>query len=90
MKEVSPDSKWQDPNWPDRPMLVVPPAPAAATEENQRAILTVLMRIYDVQMAILSYTNKKAADEIYDMHSRGELANPEFFIMDFVRPESTS
>ena len=52
----------------------------AQPSEESRIIIALLMRIYDVQMALLSNVNKTEADRIYDAHAKGEDFNPQIFI----------
>lgn len=49
---------------------------------NQSLLVQVglLMRIYDVQMALLSSVWKEKADEIWDAHQNGQHYNPNIFV----------
>lgn len=55
--------------------------------EIQSAILVTLMRIYDVQMALLTHFDTATADAIYAKHEQGEDYNPTIFIPTMVRRE---
>lgn len=51
------------------------------------AILAVLTRIYDVQMAILNHLDADDADKVFDAHERGEIFNPPIYLMDLESEE---
>lgn len=51
-------------------------------EQIALAQLTLLMRIYDVQMALLNEANEERADEIYDWHEAGHTFNPPIYLVD--------
>lgn len=46
------------------------------------AILTLLTRIYDVQMALLNDADPDTADKVYDAHAKGDTFNPPIYILD--------
>lgn len=48
--------------------------------EAQLVTISLLMRIYDVQSALLHHFAPDKADEIYDAHSEGGHFNPAVFI----------
>jgi hypothetical protein len=56
-------------------------------DEIQSAILVTLMRLYDVQMALLNETNPTVADIIFEKHEKGEDYNPTIYIPTMVRRE---
>lgn len=65
-----------------------PPVLLESTPSTEsRIIITLLMRLYDIQMALLSNVNHNAADRIFDKHAEGELFNPQMFIVDIVDEE---
>lgn len=70
MREVTRDSKWLN----DVKQQINQPS------EESKIIIALLMRIYDVQMALLSHASKGDADKLYDAHARGEDFNPQIFI----------
>lgn len=45
-------------------------------KDIQLAQLTLLMRIYDVQLANLNLRSSSDADEVFDLHENGRTANP--------------
>lgn len=51
-----------------------------APSETELVIVSLLMRLYDIQMALLSNVDKPLADSIYDTHNNGGHFNPEIFI----------
>jgi hypothetical protein len=52
----------------------------AQPSEESKIIIALLMRIYDVQMALLTKVDPDTADRIYDAHERGEDFNPTIYI----------
>lgn len=52
----------------------------SSPSEESLVTVALLMRIYDIQMALLSEVNKDLADEIYDTHAAGGHFNPQIFI----------
>jgi hypothetical protein len=56
-------------------------------DEVQSAILVTLMRLYDVQMALLNEINPTVADFIFEKHEKGEDYNPTIYIPTMVRRE---
>lgn len=54
-------------------------APDEPSTES-KIIISLLMRIYDVQMAMLSHMSKDTADRLYEAHENGEDYNPTIFI----------
>lgn len=48
--------------------------------ETDLVIVSLLMRLYDIQMALLSKVDKELADSIYDTHNGGGHFNPQIFI----------
>lgn len=42
--------------------------------------ITLLMRLYDVQMALLSVSDKGLADAVWDAHDRGDLMHPQLLV----------
>ena len=51
-----------------------------APSETELIIVALLMRLYDVNMALLSHFDKQTADNIYDTHANGGTFNPAVFI----------
>lgn len=62
----------------------LPGAELVATGPSETELVTValLMRLYDVGMAILSHLDKPTADQIFDAHENGGTFNPPIFIPD--------
>lgn len=52
------------------------------TDQTLSAILTLLTRIYDIQMALLNDADPDTADKVYDAHERGETFNPPIYLME--------
>lgn len=75
MHESTPDNKWIGEGEQNEDV-------ATGNDPNEilKAQLVMLMRLYDIQMAILTKTDPKQADNIFDAHDRGELFNPQLFI----------
>lgn len=83
MEEVEIDSKWireNGTNVPSADAETTGPTLLEQQVEGQAVIITLLMRLYDIQMASLSFINKEVADELYDAHARGESSNPQIYI----------
>lgn len=81
MKEVEPDSKWLDtPGIPEKETTDPEISVDEYEREVQKAQLVMLMRIYDVQMALLTKMDPENANKIFDSHDTGELFNPQLFI----------
>lgn len=51
--------------------------------EYQLAIISLLMRLYDINMALLSHFDEDSANEIYETHEKGGHFNPQIFIPNF-------
>lgn len=74
MREVPRDDKWGEENTPN--------TTAGSPSEAELVIISLLMRLYDIQMALLNEANEKRADAIYEAHEQGGHFNPEIFIPD--------
>lgn len=59
------------------------PVVESKPDETQLAIIALLMRLYDVNMALLSHFDAALADEIFDSHAAGGSFNPALFIPQF-------
>lgn len=81
----------QESNWENEGGLVTPEqaerladsfdtSTPVVIDENSLVIISLLMRLYDIQMALLSEMNKDLADSIYDTHALGGHFNPQIFI----------
>lgn len=57
-------------------------APVGASD-TEKIIITLLMRIYDLQFAQLYLLNPTTAEEVFESHEKGELGNPKMWIPDF-------
>lgn len=68
MKETTRDSKWSN-DGEDR-----------TPREVELVIVSLLMRLYDLNLALLAETSQKRADEVYDAHKKGEHFNPPIFV----------
>lgn len=80
MKEVNRDEKF--PNDPKGDAAEELPALMGNTgpSETELVIVSLLMRLYDLNLAILSHLDEKRADEIYEAHEKGAHFNPTIFI----------
>lgn len=78
MREVTRDSKWVE----EPTAEELPPAELVSTgpSETELVIVSLLMRLYDLNLAILSTMDEKRADEIYEAHEKGGHFNPPVFI----------
>jgi len=57
------------------------PAPVD-NPDYQLAIIALLMRLYDINLAVLNEMNPQRADGIYEAHSQGNHFNPQLYIPD--------
>lgn len=48
--------------------------------ETELVIVSLLMRLYDLNLAILNHLDENRANEIYEAHEKGEHFNPPVFI----------
>lgn len=48
--------------------------------ETELVIVALLMRIYDVQSALLAHFDEARANEVYETHEKGGHFNPQIFI----------
>ncbi len=55
--------------------------------ETDLAVIALLMRIYDLQLANLNAVDPDRANEIYEAHEKGEHFNPMLFIPQMVPNE---
>lgn len=60
----------------------------AQPSTESKIVISLLMRIYDVQMALLTKVDPDTADRIYDTHQRGEDFNPTIYIPEINDAES--
>lgn len=97
MREVPKDDKWTSgAEYTERELkaryeaLKEESKRTTAPRESELALIGLLMRIYDVNMAILSNINKPEADALYEAHERGEILNPDLFIPSFESTETES
>lgn len=74
MRETTRDNQF--PSDPKEPGLEATAAPS----ETELVIVALLMRLYDLNLAILSTMDEKRADEIYEAHEKGGHFNPPVFI----------
>lgn len=51
--------------------------------ESELAIISLLMRLYDINMALLNHLDRDTADAIFESHQKGQHFNPEIFIPNF-------
>lgn len=62
---------------------VVVPEPTlleAQPSTESKIIISLLMRIYDVQMALLTKVDPETADKLFDAHEEGKDFNPTIYI----------
>lgn len=72
MREVPRDKQFEDAG--------ILPELVSAPSTNELVMITLMMRLYDIQLALLSHINKTQADELYDLHNEGGHLNPLIFI----------
>jgi hypothetical protein len=90
LREVPKDDKWQverEENDRRRDEISVPGEPVGPSAfdrliESQMVVISLLMRIYDIQLALLSNVDDENATRIYETHERGGHFNPPVFIPD--------
>jgi predicted membrane-bound mannosyltransferase len=70
VKEVVADEKWED----ERGTVNVAPS------ESELVTIALLMRLYDLNLALLNHFDSDLADEIYELHEKGGHKNPQLFI----------
>jgi hypothetical protein len=58
----------------------------ATMEEIALAQLTLLMRNYDLMMALLNHFDKDTADAIYEAHENGQTFNPAIWMAQVEAP----
>lgn len=83
MHETEVDNKWRDEGTQsveENGRREVEQTYDEAMFETQKAQLVMLMRLYDIQMALLTLQDAEQADKIYDAHDQGKLFNPQLFI----------
>lgn len=56
--------------------------PNVPSSENL-IIISLLMRLYDLNMALLNESNRAVADRVYSAHMNGETFNPKMYIPEF-------
>lgn len=78
MKEVEPDEKWIDESTEsnDSGSGEV----AGRPSETELVIVALLMRLYDINLALLAHYDPARADEIFEAHEKGGTFNPPIFI----------
>lgn len=92
MKEVTRDDKWNEEtderlstqiqgleDYADRQVLA---ELITTPTETELVTVSLLMRIYDVQLALLAHFDQERADEVYETHEKGGHYNPPIFIPD--------
>lgn len=82
MKEVEPDSKWLDDGGALPPEPVIGELVTTGPSEVELLTITLLTRLYDIGMAILTVMDEEKAGMVFDAHDNGENFNPELFIPD--------
>lgn len=86
MKEVEPDNKWiEDAGYvPTNTPQEFGETELVTTGPSEAELLTItlLTRLYDIGMAILTVMDEEKAGMVFDAHDKGENFNPELFIPD--------
>lgn len=84
MREVEPDSKWLDDGGAlgSEPVVLGPEYLTGGPSEVELLTITLLTRLYDIGMAILTVMDEEKAGMVFDAHDKGENFNPELFIPD--------
>ena len=80
MREVTRDQHFTDDSMGRLEQEQVENPRGSGPDETQLVIVALLMRLYDIQMALLSLTDKELADAIHDAHAEGSHFNPQIFI----------
>lgn len=91
MREVPKDEKWIDEKAVSPSGTNVPPFENGTTEpveligntspsETELVIVSLLMRLNDIGMAILTHMDEEKANQVYEAHEKGEHFNPPVFI----------
>jgi hypothetical protein len=86
MKEVEPDNKWVE----DTPEEFGVSQELMSTGPSDAELLsiTILARLYDIGMAILTHLDEETAGKVFEAHEKGENFNPPMYIPDLtVRDE---
>ena len=85
MHESTPDSKWHNEGTTGPEISGSEKAAPEVSYDNEAQLIEIslLMRLYDIGMAILSRTDSQLANEIFDAHARGEVYNPPIAVPDF-------
>lgn len=81
MEEVEVDNKWGYEEIALEELVTEP-------DETQLLIVALLMRLYDVNMALLREVNEERALEIYTEHNAGGNFNPTMYVPDLTSAES--
>lgn len=86
MREVTRDSKWVEEDS-DRELpgeLIPTDANAGSRQPSETELVQValLMRLYDLGMAILTSMDDDKANQVYEAHEKGGHFNPPIFIPD--------
>lgn len=76
MREVTRDEKFPDEETTGEVVLNTSPS------ETELVQVALLMRLYDLGMAILTSMNEDRANQVYEAHEKGEHFNPPVFIPD--------
>lgn len=74
MREVPKDNKWVE-----EPVEGTS-EPQNAPSETELVIVSLLMRLYDINMAMLSKVDPVMADKVWDAHNEGKHFNPEIYV----------
>lgn len=86
MREVKRDSKWLDEDGAmardelDRDTEILEGQVAGGPTETELVTVALLMRLYDINLALLNHFDPARANEIYDAHEQGGSFNPPVFI----------
>lgn len=81
MREVPRDEKWIDAeNDGEAGTEFEAVLESTGPSETELVMVALLMRLYDINMALLSHVNKQTADSIYEAHEKGGHFNPPIFI----------
>jgi hypothetical protein len=76
MKEVAPDNKWGE------DQTLFPELVSTGPSDAELLTITLLGRLYDIQMAILTVLDEETAGKVFDAHEQGENFNPPMYIPD--------
>lgn len=80
MREVTRDEQFPDQPREDTTGAVEGVLQSTGPSESELVTIALLMRLYDINLAILNHLDEDRANEIYEAHEKGATFNPPVFI----------